>query len=572
MKKIFLSACVLATMGCMVSCIEDNNDYNYSQVNGIEGGTGNFTDISDSYNIAIGQELTIRPGFKFTVDKENPDASFEWTVDGKKVEGADKQEHTFKFDESGSHTVSFYVIDNKSGLKYGISTTVKVMSEFQRGWVVLSKGDDGRSILNFITPNSIKYDLKYKNADLKRDSIIYNSVKLDVNKNLGMDPTGLSLVIGEADYYDAFGIDEYDEIVVKCDKWEELNGKTLQHETYTIEEFGDDVPENFNPVECSYTWSLKAVRSDEGYIYCNVKTDGSDFHNGFFTNVPINNSMKFKRLFPFYKYGGSYVQSMLALSEDNSLMSIVDAGRTNNYSGSATINENSRRLSADVYNIEMDVDCGFTLQNMDEEIVELRPAICSVESDYDYSYPYQWFVALTKDPSTNMYSLINCKIEANYSYDPLAYVTEAYKRPFGVISNFKDLAVFQNKHYVMIADGNKLYYCQYGLDVITGEELLNDRILVKTFDHDIVSLDANDVQNDPYRQKYNYPGQLGVALDNGEFYIFSVMEQEDDYGNCEAVTLHQAFPNDQVTNNNFGKIVDVLYKVGRATEQFIYQF
>ena len=57
-----------------------------------------------------------------------------------------------------------------------------------------------------------------------------------------------------------------------------------------------------------------------------------------------------------------------------------------------------------------------------------------------------------------------------------------------------------------------------------------------------------------------------------EFYIFSVMEQEDDWGNCEAVNLKQEFPNDQVKNNNFGKIVDILYKVGRATEQFIYQF
>lgn len=573
MKKILLSACILATTGCMVSCIDDDNNYNYSKVNEIEGGTYNFKNISENYNLSIGQELTICPDFKFTIDKpEDMDVSYEWTVDGKKKEGADKKECTFSFDECGTHTISFYVIDNKSGLKYGITSTVKVMSEFQRGWTILSKGDDGRAVLNFIIPNSMKYDTKYNNEDLKRDSIIYNSLKLDVNKNLGMNPTGLTLAIGEADYYDSFGIDEYDELVVRGDKWEELNGKSLQHETYTIEEFGDDVPENFKPVECSYTWSMKAVRSEDGYIYCNVKPDASDFHIGTFTNVPINNGMKFKRLFPFYKYGGTYCQTMLALSEDNSLMAIVDAGRTNSYSNSAAISENSRRQSGDVYEVVNDTEQDYSFTNMEDEIVDLRPATCSMEADFDYSYPPQWFVALTKNPSTGMYSLLNCHIEANYTYDPLAYITDIYVRPFGFISDFKDMAVFQNKHYVMIADGNKLYYCQYGADPNSYEELLGDRILVKTFDHDIISLDANDVQNDPYKQKYDYPGQLGVALDNGEFYIFSVIEQEDDWGNCEAVNLKQEFPNDQVKNNNFGKIVDVLYKVGRATEQFIYQF
>ena len=574
MKKILLSACILVTMGCMVSCIDDDNNYNYGKVNEIEGGTANFRDISYSYNLSIGQDLTIRPTFKFTLDKkpEDMDVSYEWTVDGKIKEGANKQECTFNFDESGTHTISFYVIDNKSGLKYGITTTVKVMSEFQRGWAILSKGDDGRSILNFITPNSTNYELKVGNDTIKRDSIIYNSLKLDVNKNLGMNPTGLTLVLGEADYYESFGLEEYDEVVVKCDKWEELNGKNLQHETYTLEEFGDEVPENFKPAECSYTWSLKAIRSEDGYIYCNVKPDASDFHIGTFTSVPINNGMKFQRLFPFYKYGGTYCQTMLALSEDNSLMAICDAGRTNSYSNTAAISENSRRQTGNVYEIVDDSGNDFSFSKMEDEIVDLRPATGSKEAGFDYSYPPEWFLALTKNPSTGMYSLLNCNLEANYSHDEVAYITELYQRPFGFISNFKDMALFQTKHYVMIADGNKLYYCQYGVDQESYEELTHDRILVKTFDHDIVSLDANDVQNNPYKQKFDYAGQLGVALDNGDFFIFSVMETKDDYGNCEAVNLKQEFPNEHVKNNNFGKIVDVLYKVGRGTDQFTYDF
>ena len=59
MKKILLSACILATTGCMVSCIDDDNNYNYSKVNEIEGGTYNFKNISENYNLSIGQEVSL---------------------------------------------------------------------------------------------------------------------------------------------------------------------------------------------------------------------------------------------------------------------------------------------------------------------------------------------------------------------------------------------------------------------------------------------------------------------------------------------------------------------------------
>lgn len=61
MKKIFFYAWLLATTGCMVSCIDDDNNYNYGQVNEIEGGSNNFNDINSKYNVAVGQEVTICP-------------------------------------------------------------------------------------------------------------------------------------------------------------------------------------------------------------------------------------------------------------------------------------------------------------------------------------------------------------------------------------------------------------------------------------------------------------------------------------------------------------------------------
>ncbi len=566
MKKIFFYAWLLATTGCMVSCIDDDNNYNYGQVNEIEGGSNNFNDINSKYNVAVGQEVTICPTFKFTIDKENPDVSYEWTLDGKKIEGANEQSHTFSFDKSGSHDVSFYVIDNKTGLKYGTSTIIKVMAAYQRGWVILSKGEDGRAILNFITPSSIKYTATYEGKEFSRDSIVYKTSTADLNKNLVKNPTGMFLSIGNADYYGDFGIEEFDEVIIKGDKWEELNGNTLEHETYTAEEFGDDLPEGFKPVEGTYTYSLKAVRSEDNYIYCNVKTDAADFHIGNFMSMPINNSMKFKRLFPNYKYGMNF-NTILALSDDNSLMAIADGGTVPSFGSEATISEYSRYKSGNVYDVTCE-DENMNFSKMKENIVELFPA-CD-ETDYQYSYP--WYVGLTQDPDSKQYSLMNFKIYASYRSTSFVHAEDYIKRPFGLINDYRGMTVFQHKHYVIVADGNSLYYCQYGTLPNHDTELLGERKLIKTFDHNITAINGQDVRVNTYTEKYDYPGQLGVALENGEFFIFSLVEQKDEEGNCEAVNIIQNFPNEFVGNNQFGTIVDVLYKGGQAKNYITYQF
>ena len=454
-----------------------------------------------------------------------------------------------------------------ASLPYGVSTTIKVMAAYQRGWVLLSKGEDGRAILNFITPSSIKYTTTFEGKEFSRDSIVYKSATLDLNRNLGKNPTGMFLCVGNADYYGDFGIEEFDEVIIKGDQWEELNGNTLEHETYTLEEFGDDLPEGFKPAEGTYTYSLKALRSEDNYIYCNVKTDAADFHIGNFISMPLNNSMKFKRLFSGYKYGVNF-NTLLALSEDNSLMAIADGGTVPSYGSQATISEYSRYKTGNVYDVTCEEDKTVSFKQMKDNIIELLPA--SDASEYQYSDP--WYVALTQDPVSKQYSLMNFMINASYRSLSFVHAEEYTKRPFGMIGNYKDMTVFPYKHYVIVADGNKLWYCQYGMIAETDNELLGERILIKTFDHDIVSVKAQDVRVNKYNNKYDYPGQLGVALDNGEFFIFSLNEQKDVEGNCEAVNMVQVFPNEFVKDNKFGTIVDVLYKGGQAKNYIMYQF
>ena len=49
------------------------------------------------------------------------------------------------------------------------------------------------------------------------------------------------------------------------------------------------------------TYSAKLLRNENGHIFLNNKIDAGDFHAGFYTSVPLNNGMKFRRLFQSLK-------------------------------------------------------------------------------------------------------------------------------------------------------------------------------------------------------------------------------------------------------------------------------
>lgn len=76
------------------------------------------------------------------------------------------------------------------------------------------------------------------------------------------------------------------------------------------------------------TYSAKLLRNENGHIFLNNKIDAGDFHAGFYTSVPLNNGMKFRRLFQSLKINDLYCSVIPALKEDNTLVGIYDGGIT----------------------------------------------------------------------------------------------------------------------------------------------------------------------------------------------------------------------------------------------------
>ena len=473
-------------------------------------------------------------------------------------------------DRSGTVKITFAVIDNKSGVKFAKTTTVKIRTEFQRGWAILSKGADNRSILNFIIPSTLTYSIILDGEEVIRDSLVYHRVKMDVTPNLGMNPIGLMENLGDMDYYSSKGIEVYDELLVKQDKWAELNGNTLEREVYTFEEFNNDLPDNFSPVEAAMTYSAKLLRNEDGSIFLNNKIDIADFHSGFYTSIPLNNGMKFRRLFQNFKLNDLYNNVIPALKEDNTLVGIYDAGiSVDDYS--TTISENSTKLTGNVYEItEMNGQKHF--QKMSQEVIDIILATSTRKNDYDVSAAVSAWVALMKEPSSSSYGLKYFSLKGEEA-EAAATIseTEYFEKELGAISNYRDIAVFNNKMFVVIADGNKLWYCQYGKDPDTGTNHNEPMLLLGEMASDVVSLAVNDLSASPALPGYN--GQLGVALADGTFSIYEVKEvKNQSTGVCEKVALGKLFPNEVIEDNHFGNIVDALYKIGRGFDYFWFEF
>ena len=77
MKKLGIYAVMAVFVGVMSGCLDDDNNYNYKQINDLQGGNFNIENINSGYNLIEGDELLLPPTFNFTIDSITPDVNYE---------------------------------------------------------------------------------------------------------------------------------------------------------------------------------------------------------------------------------------------------------------------------------------------------------------------------------------------------------------------------------------------------------------------------------------------------------------------------------------------------------------
>lgn len=570
MKRIIIYMISLASIVCLSGCLDDNNNYNYEKVNEL---VGSISNMEGKYSIASGEVLTINPSFKFSIDTETPDVSYEWLLDGNLILGENKASCTFSFERSGVYEVTYSVIDNKSGVKFSKSANITVRSPFTRGWTILSEGGGGESVLSFVggsttSYNIIMYDRTGKPIEVKRDSLVYGSqIFRDVLPGLGSHPKGLFLNAGYATDYGAV-YDVSDEVIVMQDRWAELNGKTLERSVYSDEEFRGDLPSaGFNPVSISMTYSAKAMLNEDGYIYWANNSTADDFHACAYVNVPLNNGQKFTGVYPSYKVN-KYQTAIPACTADNKIVGLIDANAPKNEKSPVIVESSITSNVAKVTTSIGDEDARFHLGN--KKIVTMLPATCFYDKQEWTTERPSWVALLKEDAA---YKLMY------FCWDITKGVITVRNDKFSELdlpqlAAFTDMAVFNNKRYVVIADGADLWYFQFGQGAVATMKKLH------TFDKPIKSLGANDTYCTEYKTgigvQPEHNGQLGVALEDGTFWIYEVVEKKTGPEElCTEASINQLFPDPTATepvNNKFDKIVDIVYKYGNIKEFLFFQF
>lgn len=560
MKKIILHTLLLILLSGVCSCLDDKNDFNYKEINELTSPISNMDEI---YSISVDEDLLLEPVFKFTIDSVHPDVSYEWYLDGKLLD-VTTPTYTFNVAKSGSYEVTFSVTDNTTGIKFSYSSIVRVRSAYARGWVILSD-QGGQSQLSFIKLQNDRYKIIYNGKEQNRDSVIYRGVKRNIAPDLGTGPIGIIEHLG----YRSWDNDEdetYDGIIVMQDRWRELNGATFDHELYTDQAFGDDLPANFKPVEGAFSFTSKLLRDSENYIYLQRKPVANDFYTGFYTSVPLNNGMKFTGLYPTQRVSTSEGYRVIpACTEENTLVVIWDDGAP--FPGT-TIRENASKYNGEVVNI---IDPEQHFVKMKEKIVKMVPGLCAADVDYNYEYNVnQKWVALMKNPENNLYSLRFFGFRSSDRPSLTAtLLDDYYEKDLRTFSNYKDMCVSQHRRFAVVADGSTLWYAQYG-------DRTNESPVIPitgTPDKEIVSIFCHDMAVWPYPKQPLYDSHLGVAYADGTFCIYEVKEERDaETDIASSVSLKQVYPNEVETDNHFGAIKDVIYKYGTPAESVLFEF
>lgn len=148
---------------------------------------------------------------------------------------------------------------------------------------------------------------------------------------------------------------------------------------------------------------------------------------------------------------------------------------------------------------------------------------------------------MLKDEATSAYELRYFGLEA-YSRSVSCMEGWYYEASLGVINDYRGMANFGNRRYVVIANGNQLYYYQYGWDAYGDVEYRGELMpLGEPLPAAVKTLSGMDVTTNLYKQKYPYDGQLGVALEDGSFFIYSVVEENRRMGRVRRSLLNNNF-------------------------------
>lgn len=534
MKNILWITLLLLAAGCL----DDKSNYDYTEINDLQGkGDARFENMESRYSCYPGETVTITPEVKFTIDSLHPDISYEWYINSELK--SKEQSLTFQSEKSGIYQVTFAAIDNKTGMKFFRGTVITVLARWAKSWLILSETPSGESQLSAVLMKIVKVTATDdKGEPYQKDTIVYVGEDMNISPDLGKGPKSL---------VEHFSVNEYtvadqlmDEIfVLQKDKAVSLHGEELTKEVYAEDEFLGDVPPGFEPVEAVLSYSCKALLDKSGLLYLTPNAVPTQFHTGLYPSEPMYGGEKFSRIIPTNKVGTYSNTFFLAISRDsNCFVGIMDDAKPSSGDNEVTLSPfnsvGARAPFVDNSSVDMSL-----FKNMTKEVVY----IMWEDSGYD---DYPEYVSILEENGVYYTHNFRLKSAKDSEGNPTVTIRKSFLQQINaaMFTHFVEAVVFPHKDYLVVANGNDLYRCTFKEDA----EPVDPGTKFMSFESPVVAINYKDINSMDFGG-----GHLGVALENGEFYIFELIVD----GETGAVTTRQLY-----RHAGFGKVRDVIYKFG----------
>lgn len=505
MKSIKLIGIVCLTLG-LGSCYEDKGLYDYREMNRPVVSKG----LEGLYNIGLGDSLKIEPEIAWALtDRVN--VSYEWSIEGSVV-GTAKDLFIPQYGgKIGKNYGTFNIVDKDEGVTYMNPFIVDVTPTYSKGWLILSERN-GVSEISYIRPKTVTED-GVSNEVYEEFVDVYRK---NTGEELGKNP--VKLVENWCEDLTRNG----QILVVNRNNSLELDGASMSKVVDTRQEFiGERYPDGFEPVDAIYAFKHSFILSRNGQLYSRIFDATNNFQTGFYNPEPV------------------YVTDSLSIKQ------VIPSKFTNSYSLLMYDGYNRRFLWVNCYSYYQPGMIGMLSSPGYPEFSDLGNL---GDKDLVYSGAY-----LSSEIFNSGYiNILKSDVGQYYIQDLtvktqmfMSDVTPKYEKIFPggqLIKPDSDFAVLDKRLYLFFTSDDGLYYY--------------DRATQKVSERPYVSFDGVRIASIHFNKDNT---QLAVGLENGKFMIYDITDVALAKG--EPVLLYEG-------KNDFGKIVDVIYKYGTMMNAF----
>ena len=536
------------------SCLDDENNYNYQDINSLDGYT--VDNLRTLYSCFQGDVLEFDPIPKMTRDTlETQDLSYEWYVGYEKK--SQERQFTYEASEIGQTVLTFVTIDNKTGLRFPYEVTLKIEGRGYKGWWILSKKNGNESILSSVwsrvysfyrTDEEGNIITDWYGKPIQVDTILYEGESIDFVPNLGREPIKLvENFVSKDNSFEGQAFSDDEIMVLQKDRCVELDGITYKPVAHAEDEFMDGTPSGFEPIDAVLSYGCKCLLNQDGRCWFNINSVATNLHAGRYGTDPAFNGKYLSGIWGTNKAGSRDKRNyfMILDKTTNSLLGVADNGRTNmddpiidiqkNFTGQVlTIANNNKPAEMALFNnIKYDI-----IWNM-----WTGDGIWQRKSTTGQSW-----ICILHDKTTDEYLLHGYQLYyGEEKKNPTLRIMKDFVKPINkemfAGGNYK-IARFQHQNYLLIANGDKMWLCNYNKE----NKDTGGNFFAYFEGRKVVALASKDVNS----TKFGGP-HVGIGFDDGSFYVFEVLFNES----LDARSLNPLY-----YQEGFGEIVDIIFKHG----------